>query len=209
MLVNSTKSRWIKKTYRKWLPMLRMPITNSATFQHVMDTVLRRLQNEFCLLYVDYIIITSASFYEHLLHLTIVFQRLKETNFKIQLVRISMERYYIFRAYNDTRRCKTKSRKNCSYHQIPYFQNYKTKKISFRIISVLPKIIEDIVRLTKPLTLCMQKYAKIQHTPKFVKCFEDFKNVLMEELILHYSDFKKILHFNDRQKQRNGTVTNL
>lgn len=67
---------------------LRMPfgLKNApATFQRVMDNILRGIQNEKCLVYLDDIIVYSTSLQEHLERLRNVFQRLRESNFKIQL----------------------------------------------------------------------------------------------------------------------------
>lgn len=56
-----------------------------ATFQRMLDNVLRGLQNEICLVYFDDIIITSSLLQEHLIYLTKIFQTSRETNIKIQL----------------------------------------------------------------------------------------------------------------------------
>lgn len=53
-----------------------------ATFQRVVDNALRGFQNDYFLVLL---IITSASVQEHIVHLSKVFQMLRETNFKIQL----------------------------------------------------------------------------------------------------------------------------
>lgn len=55
-----------------------------ATFERVMNNVLG-LQNEFCLVYLNGIIVMSASFQEHIVHLTKVFRRSRDTKFTIQL----------------------------------------------------------------------------------------------------------------------------
>lgn len=65
----------------------RMPfgLKNSpSTFQRVMDHILVGLQNERCLVYMDDIIIYSATIHEHISRLKEVFDRLKTANLKIQ-----------------------------------------------------------------------------------------------------------------------------
>lgn len=67
---------------------LRMPfgLKNApSTFQRVMDNILRGIQNEKCLVYLDDIIIFSTSLQEHINRLREVFDRLRKSNFKIQL----------------------------------------------------------------------------------------------------------------------------
>ena len=52
------------------------------TCQRLMESVLRGLLWESCLIYVDDIIIFSNTFEQHLVHLREVFQRLKDANMK-------------------------------------------------------------------------------------------------------------------------------
>ena len=54
-----------------------------ATFERVMETVLRGLSYEACLVYLDDIIIVGRSFEEHLKNIRKVFQKLKEANLKL------------------------------------------------------------------------------------------------------------------------------
>ena len=66
----------------------RMPFglkTAPATFQRTMDNVLRGLQGIHCLVYLDDIIVYSVSLQEHISKLRTVFDRLRQTNLKIQL----------------------------------------------------------------------------------------------------------------------------
>ncbi|GFY02093.1 retrovirus-related Pol polyprotein from transposon 17.6 [Trichonephila clavipes] len=54
-----------------------------ATFEHLMETVLRGLSYESCLVYLDDIIIVGHSFEEHLKNIRRVLQKLKEANLKL------------------------------------------------------------------------------------------------------------------------------
>ena len=66
----------------------RMPfgLTNApATFQRLMNEVLKDILEEHCLVYLDDIIIFSTSLQEHLLSLRKVFEKFKEANLMIQL----------------------------------------------------------------------------------------------------------------------------
>ena len=65
---------------------LRMPfgLRNApATFQGMMDIILREIQNERYLIYLDDIIIFSTSLQEHINRVREVFKRLRSANFKI------------------------------------------------------------------------------------------------------------------------------
>lgn len=50
-----------------------------------MDNVLRPYLYKFCFVYFDDIIVFSKSLEEHIQHLALVFQKLREANLKIQL----------------------------------------------------------------------------------------------------------------------------
>ncbi|GBO01646.1 Retrovirus-related Pol polyprotein from transposon 297 [Araneus ventricosus] len=54
-----------------------------ATFEKLMETVLRGLTSESCLVYLNDIIIVGRTFEEHLNNLSKVFQRLQKANFKL------------------------------------------------------------------------------------------------------------------------------
>ncbi|GBN24594.1 Retrovirus-related Pol polyprotein from transposon 297, partial [Araneus ventricosus] len=54
-----------------------------ATFERLMETVLRGLSSEACLVYLDDIIIVGRTFEEHLSNLRKVFQRLQNANLKL------------------------------------------------------------------------------------------------------------------------------
>jgi hypothetical protein len=56
-----------------------------ATFQRVMDNVLKDLQGKVCFVYMDDIIIFSTSLQEHTSNLRLVFEKLHKCRFKIQL----------------------------------------------------------------------------------------------------------------------------
>ncbi|CAB0020960.1 unnamed protein product, partial [Nesidiocoris tenuis] len=61
--------------------MLRMPMgtkNSPATFQRLMDNVLRGLQGEICSVFLDDIIVFSKSLDEHILRLKKIFDRLRE-----------------------------------------------------------------------------------------------------------------------------------
>jgi hypothetical protein len=55
-----------------------------STFQRLMECVLRGLNWQICLIYIDDIIIFSKTFEEHLQHLNLVFSRLRAANIKLK-----------------------------------------------------------------------------------------------------------------------------
>ena len=66
--------------------VLPMGLTNAVeTFQRLMNEVLKGLINDFCQVYLDDIIIYSATLDDHIEHVQIVVERLKQHNLKIKL----------------------------------------------------------------------------------------------------------------------------
>ena len=55
-----------------------------ATFERLMERVLRQLQWQICLCYIDDVLVYSRSASEHLLHLNAVFERLQKANLKLK-----------------------------------------------------------------------------------------------------------------------------
>ena len=53
------------------------------------------------------------------------------------------------------------------------------------------RFIKDFAKITKPLTICLKKGAKIEHTPAFIQSFNHLKNLLINAPILKYPDFEK------------------
>ena len=67
---------------------VRMPfgLCNApATFQRLMDFVLEGLIGDFCLVYLDDIIVYSKDKSDHLRHLQIIFDRLRQNNLKLKI----------------------------------------------------------------------------------------------------------------------------
>ena len=63
-------------------------LTNApATFQRLMECMLAGLTPKQCLIYLDDVIIFSASFQEHLQRLGAVFARLEEAGLKLKLAK--------------------------------------------------------------------------------------------------------------------------
>jgi len=56
-------------------------------FQRLMENVLKGLQFEICLIYLDDVVIFSSSFNEHLQRLRLVFDRFRESGLKLKLTK--------------------------------------------------------------------------------------------------------------------------
>lgn len=175
---------------------LRMPMglkNSPSTFQRVMDNVLKDLQNQVCLVYLDDIIVFSTSLQEHVINLEKVFKKLRESNFKIQMDKsefLKLETEFLGHIIG---RDGVKPNPN----KIQAIQNYPLPKTTTEIkrflglLGYYRKFIPNFARVTKPLTNCLKKGNKITLDQNYKNCFEHCKTLLTNDPILQYPDFSK------------------
>lgn len=175
---------------------LRMPfgLKNApATFQRVMNNILRGLQDEICFVYLDDIIIFSTSLQEHIEKLKKVFERLRQAKFKIQLDKSEFLRKEVqYLGHIVTKDgIKPNPEKIRAVKSFPIPKTQKEIKSFLGLIGYYRRFIKDFAKITKPMTKCLKKDAKIQHTTEYVNAFEHCKNLLINAPILQYPDFSK------------------
>lgn len=87
-----TKHKTAFITHDNLYQFKRMPfglVNGPATFQMVMNMILKGLTWKHCLVYIDDIIVWSDNFYNHLKHLDLVFQRLRKANLTLKPLKCS------------------------------------------------------------------------------------------------------------------------
>lgn len=175
---------------------LRMPMglkNSPSTFQRVMDNVLRGLQNNICLVYLDDIIVYSTSLQEHMNNLEKVFQRLRESNFKIQMDKsefLKLETAYLGHIISRDG-IKPNPEKISAIKKYPIPKTPKEIKQFLGLLGYYRKFIPDFARITKPLTQCLKKGSRITLSSEYVNAFESCKTLLTNDPILQYPDFKR------------------
>lgn len=176
---------------------LRMPMglkNSPSTFQRVMDNVLRDLQNVICLVYLDDIIVFSVSLQEHMVNLERVFQRLRESNFKIQMDKsefLKLETAYLGHIISKDG-IKPNPDKIVAIQKFPIPKTTTEIKRFLGLLGYYRKFIPDFARITKPMTQCLKKGSKINsNDPSYINCFEKCKTLLTNDPILQYPDFNK------------------
>lgn len=175
---------------------LRMPMglkNSPSTFQRVMDSVLRGLQNVICIVYLDDILVFSTSLQEHMINLRKIFDRLRNSNFKVQMDKsefLKHETPYLGHIITP-QGVKPNPDKISAILKYPIPKTTKQIKGFLGLIGYYRRFIPDFARLTKPLTACLKKGAKISLTPDYVQCFEHCKTLLVNDPILQYPDLSK------------------
>ncbi|CAH2106577.1 unnamed protein product [Euphydryas editha] len=175
---------------------LRMPFglkTAPATFQRTMDNVLRGLQGLHCMVYLDDVIVFSTSLGEHIHKLQTVFERLRQTNLKVQLDKSEFLRKEVIYLGHTI----TKDGLRPNDDKIAAVMNYPIPKTTTEIKSFLGLIgyyrrfIKDFAHVTKPLTSCLKKRNKIIMDQNYVDAFNRCKELLTHAPLLQYPDYDK------------------
>lgn len=175
---------------------LRMPFglkTAPATFQRAMDNILRGLQGIHCLIYLDDIIVFSSSLEEHLEKLRAVFDRLRQTNLKVQLDKSDFLRKEV--AYlGHTITSEGLKPNNDKIHAIlnyPIPRTLTEIRSFLGLIGYYRRFIKDFAKITNPLSSCLKKNKKIIIDDNFKNAFERCKELLTTAPLLQYPDFNK------------------
>ena len=162
-----------------------------ATFQRLMDNILKGLQEDTCMTYLDDIIVYSVSLEEHLIKLKKVFDRLAQANFKIKLEKcdfMKKELKYLGHVISEDG-VKPNPEKIEAITKFPIPKTQKEIKSFLGLVGYYRKFIRDFAKLTKPLTICLKKGAKVVVTEEYKDAFEKCKQILCNEPILQYPDF--------------------
>lgn len=190
---------------------LRMPfgLRNApSTFQRTMNHVLSGLQNK-CLVYMDDVLIFSTSLQEHIESIRLVFDRFRKTNFKIQLDKSEFLKQTVkFLGHIITPEgILPNPDKIEAIVKFPIPNTKKEIQSFLGLIGYYRKFIKDCSKLTRPLTSCLKKGAKIEHTKEFVESFETCKKILTNSPLLQHPDFSKpFILTTDASKYALGSV---
>lgn len=164
-----------------------------ATFQRVMDCILRECIGKFCFVYMDDIIIFSPSLQQHKNDLSKILGKLKDANLKIQLDKCEFFRKEVqFLGHTVTENgVKPNSDKIKAISSWPIPRTEKDLRQFLGILGYYRRFIKDFAKLVKPLTNLLRKDTEIIITPEIIECFEKCKKILTLDPILIHPDFSK------------------
>jgi len=175
---------------------IRMPfgLKNApATFQRVMDNVLRDLMGKICLVYMDDIIVFSTSLQEHVENLKRVFEALDRYNLKIQLDKSEfLCKEVAFLGHIVTPNgVKPNPNKVEAIKNWPLPNTEKELRGFLGTMGYYRRFVKDMAKIIRPMTVQLKKGQSIEHTPDFVEAFEKSKTLLTSSHILQYPDFSQ------------------
>lgn len=162
-----------------------------STFQRVMNNVLRGLQNEICCVYLDDVIVYSTSLQEHINRLKLIFERFRQSNFKVQLDKSEfLHKEVAYLGHKITKEgVKPDPAKIDAVKNFPIPTTQKEIKSFLGLAGYYRRFIKDFAKISKPLTLCLKKNAKVVHNQSFRESFNHLKKLLINAPILRYPDF--------------------
>lgn len=176
---------------------VRMPfgLKNApATFQRLINSVLREYINKICVVYLDDILIFSTNIQEHKENIQKIFNKLKEHNLKIQIDKCK----FFAKTTEFLGHTLTKEGIKPNMTKIENIQKLKIPETQRQIKSFLGitgyyrKFIKDYAKVAHGMTKYLKKGTKInKNDPQYVYAFEKLKQLLINPPVLRYVDFTK------------------
>ena len=174
-------------------------LTNAPrTFQRLMDRVLRNEIGKFVHVYLDDINVFSETFEEHLQHLAIVFQRLRDAGLRLnpekcEFVRKSL--HFLGHVVSEEELGPDPSKVN-KVQDYPVPTNVRDLRGFLGLASYYRRFIQGFSRKAAPMYQLLRKGVPYEWTDQQQKAFESLKRLLTTAPILRYPDFDRpfILH---------------
>lgn len=165
-----------------------------ASFQRLINSVLREYINKKCVVYLDDILIFSTSLQEHIQSINQIFDKLQESNLKIQVDKCNFlckETEYLGHILT-SEGIKPNPNKIKSILELKLPNTEKKIKSFLGITGYYRKFIKDYARVAQPITKYLKKNVKINlNDPNYIAAFEKLKSLITDHPVLNYPDFNK------------------
>ena len=164
-----------------------------ATFQRLMDLILAGLQWSHCLVYLDDVIILGKTFHDHLSHLEIVFQRLRQAGLKIKPQKCAlMKREVSFLGHIVSRAgiAADPSKTDKVVHW-PTPTNRRQVQQFLGLANYYRRFVAHFATLVKPLHCLTEKNARFKWTDACQEAFDAIRQQLSSPPLLSFPDFSR------------------
>ncbi|CAG2224221.1 unnamed protein product [Mytilus edulis] len=200
-LDEQSKEKTAFMTHRGQYEFNRLPygLANSpATFNMIMNEVIRDLNWKSALVYVDDILIYSKNFEEHLCHLAALFDKLIEANLKLKPSKCQFackEVQYLGHIITKEG-IAVDPEKTASVHSFAAPKNVKEVRMFLGLCNYYRKFIHNYSKITSALNQLLHKDQQFHWTDECQRSLETLKTKLTSAPILVFPDFNKefILH---------------
>ena len=159
-----------------------------ATFERLMEEVMRGIQWEECLIYLDDIISFGTTFDQELERLIRVFERLKQANLKLKPSKCHLFQTSVhFLGHTVSRDgVSTTDEKIKAVKDWPQPKNVKEVRSFMGLCSYYRKFVQDFAKIARPLHDLTKKNSKFCWTEECALAFENLKTALITAPILAY-----------------------
>lgn len=163
-----------------------------ATFQRLMDRLLAEMKGTECFVYLDDVIIFSATFDEHLRRLDGVFKRLSDANLKVGLAKCCFaqsEVNYLGHVVT-SEGVKPDPSKLTAIREYPTPRNVKEVRGFLGLAGYYRRFIAEFANIAKPLTQLLKKETPFQWEGEQEQATQHLKEALCSSDVLIYPDYR-------------------
>jgi len=167
-----------------------------ATYQRLMECVLRNLTYKICLIYLDDILVYSKTFPEHLNHLRQVFDRLRHANLKLKpsKCKFACNKVHYLGHVVSSEGIAPNEDKISAVKDFPHPHNVKTVRSFLGLANYYCRFVKDFAKIAAPLNQLLRKDHKFVWTAQCEEAFQALKAALISAPILAFPDFSEIFH---------------
>lgn len=176
---------------------IRMPfgLKNApATFQRMMNHILRDYINQICVIYMDDILVFSSSLDEHLISLNKIFSALNVHNLKVQMSKckfLAKETQFLGHIVTQNGLKPNRSKIEAIIN-VPIPRTVKQIKSFLGLTGYYRKFIKNYSFVAGPMIKYLKKGVRINvNDPLYIESFEKLKRIITNPPLLIYPDFNK------------------
>lgn len=188
----SAKSAFV--THRRLHEFVRMPFgmcNAPATFQRLMEVVLAGLLWKNCFVYIDDVLVCSATFEEHLTHLEEVLSRLRQVGLRLKAKKcLFLRKEVSYLGHVVTRQgIKPDPAKTDKIRGYPAPTDVSQVRQFLGLASYYRRFVPEFAMIASPLHLLLKKDTAFDWTPECADAFVGLKAALIHAPVLAYPQF--------------------
>ncbi len=164
-----------------------------SAFAMAMNHVLRDITFQYAIVYVDDILIFSRSFQDHLDHLAIVFDRLRQAQLKLKpsKCKFAAPKVEYLGHMISCKGVEMESAKTKAIEQYPRPHNLRTLRGFLGLANYYRRFVKGFAHIARPLNRLTNKEIPFEWNDSCETSFQQLKSALMSGPILMYPDFER------------------
>ena len=165
--------------------------TAPATYQRLMAHVLSGYTGKFCHCFIDDIIVFSATFEEHLIHLHLVLSRLRDAGIKLKPSKcvLAKEKVHYLGHVISPGEIRPDPENVAKIRDLEPPSTVKQVRMFLGMASYYRSFVKDFSKRARPLTELTKKGVQLRWGPEEEAAFTDLKDTLTSEPVLALPDF--------------------